>query len=95
MVRSLNINQSSGPDGISARMLKATPNEIPPSITAMQTMRSFILHTLQLPYLSERRLFLKLCTVFKTFHGLCYFPPHAISVRETRTYCIDADSTLC
>ena len=46
-----------------------------------------LLHTLQLPSLSERRLFLKLCTVFKILHELCYFPPHIISVRETRSYC--------
>ena len=33
-------------------------------------------NTLQLPSLSNRRLFLKLCTIFKVIHGMCNFPPH-------------------
>ena len=35
MLRALNKNKSSGPDGISARMLKATADDIAPSITAL------------------------------------------------------------
>ena len=34
--------------------------------------------TQQLSSLSNRRLFLKLCTIFKVIHGMCYFPPHVI-----------------
>ena len=44
-----------------------------------------LLETLNLPTLSDRRLFLKLCTVFKVVHNLCYFPPDILSARETRT----------
>ena len=42
-------------------------------------------NTLQLPSLSNRRLFLKLCTIIKVIHGMCYFPPHVIFTRSTRT----------
>ena len=35
LLKSLNISKASGPDGISARMLKATASEIAPSITAL------------------------------------------------------------
>ena len=35
--------------------------------------------------LSNRRLFLKLCTIFKVLHGMCYFPPHVIFTMSTRT----------
>ena len=42
-------------------------------------------NTLQLPSLSNRRSFLKLCTIFKVIHGMCYFPPHVIFTRSTRT----------
>ena len=45
-----------------------------------------LLHALQLPTLSNRRLFLKLCTIFKIIHGACYFPPNVICVRDTRTH---------
>ena len=44
-----------------------------------------LLDTLQLLSLSNRRLFLKLCTLFKIVHGLCYFPLHAISTRKARS----------
>ena len=42
--------------------------------------------TLQLSSLSNRRLFLKLCTIFKVLHGLCYFPQNVFSARETRSH---------
>ena len=35
LLKSLNISKASGPDGISARVLKATASEIAPSITAL------------------------------------------------------------
>ena len=41
-----------------------------------------LLETLNLPSLSNRRLFLKLCTVFKIIHNLCYFPPLASETRS-------------
>ena len=37
MLKLLDVSKSSGPDGISARMLKATANVIAPSITALST----------------------------------------------------------
>ena len=41
----------------------------------MLAMKNYNIRTLQLPSLSNRRLFLKLCTIFKVVHGMCYFPP--------------------
>jgi len=45
-----------------------------------------LLSTLNLPSLSNRRLFLKLCIVFKIIHNLCNFPPGVLSTRESRLY---------
>jgi len=45
-----------------------------------------LLSTLQLSSLTNRRLFLKLCTIFKVLHGLCYFPQNVFSARETRSH---------
>ena len=44
-----------------------------------------LLETLNLPSLSNHRLFLKLCTVFKIIHNLCYFPPDVLLASETRS----------
>ena len=44
-----------------------------------------LLETLNLPSLSNRRLFLKLCTVFQIIHNLCYFPPDVLLASETRS----------
>ena len=45
-----------------------------------------LLSTLQLSSLSNWRLFLKLCTIFKVLHRLCYFPQNVFSARETRSH---------
>ena len=53
---------------------------------AWKTGYEELLSTLQLSSLSNRRLFLKLCTIFRVLHGLCYFPQNVFSARETRSH---------
>ena len=50
-----------------------------------EELRYCTLHNMYNFSLSNRRLFLKLCTIFKVIHGMCYFPPHVIFTRSTRT----------
>ena len=45
-----------------------------------------LLSTLYSPSLSNHRLFLKLCMVFKIIHNLCLFPSGVFSTRESRLY---------
>ena len=39
-----------------------------------------------LPSLADRRLYLKLCSLYKIVHSLSYFPPNSIVPKVTRSY---------
>ena len=54
---------------------------------------SRLLNMLNLPTLENRRLYLKLCHLFKVIHGLCYFPPDVITPRSNPSH-FSRDYTL-
>ena len=47
---------------------------------------SEVLDAFNLPSLENRRLYLKLCHLFKIVHGLCYFPPDVVVPRTNLSH---------
>ena len=47
---------------------------------------SELLDAFNLPSLENRRLYLKLCHLFKIVHGLCYFPPDVVVPRTNLSH---------
>ena len=45
-----------------------------------------LLNMTNLPSLADRRLYLKLCSLYKIVHNLSYFPPNIIVPKVTRSY---------
>ena len=45
-----------------------------------------LLNMTNLPSPAERRLYLKLCSLYKIVHNLSYFPPNIIAPKVTRLY---------
>ena len=45
-----------------------------------------LLDMFSLPSLENRRMYLKLCHLFKIIHGLCYFPPEIIAPNQNHTH---------
>ena len=45
-----------------------------------------LLNMTNLPSLADRRLCLKLCSLYKIMHNLSYFPPNIIAPKVTRSY---------
>ena len=45
-----------------------------------------LLYMTNLPSLADRRLYLKLCSLYKIVHNMTYFPPDIVVSKVTRSY---------